>query len=317
MTRRVVVTAAARADEGPGASADPSPVDLARLRRVDHYARTALLAGARALARAGVSRPASPDADAGVVVGSAWGCRGSILSHARSLLRGAEGADPPSPAVFAQTVHNSACGELAVAWNLGGVSEAILSGPTAGLEAILSASDRVRAGSAALVVAVGVDGADPALLPAWEAARRRFGARAPTFAGGGAALVLERPGRPGAAPLAAVADGTLLFEPDPVRARERLAAWLRAAGHPLGTLPLVLPSPDLDGCLDPGPLRRAGLAGEILGPEPPDGDAFGAAGALGAVRAVERIGRGGGACAVLVRDPEGPAAALVLTAAGG
>ncbi|HEV8268088.1 MAG TPA: beta-ketoacyl synthase N-terminal-like domain-containing protein, partial [Thermoanaerobaculia bacterium] len=69
---------------GVARSADESDplADPARLRRMDRFARIGFLAGSRALAHAGRSREGEVDARAGVVFGTAFGCRDSITEHA-------------------------------------------------------------------------------------------------------------------------------------------------------------------------------------------------------------------------------------------
>ncbi len=185
-------------------------LDLHRLRRMDRYGRIGFLSGHLALVSSGVPVPAVPDPRAGLVLGTTFGCRDSITGHAALTA----GRGELSPGLFAQTVHNTVNGELAIQWRLGGVSEAIVSGPTAGLEAILLAARRVEEGEADLVVAGGAEG--------WNDAMRRAVAP-PEPVEAGAMLVLV-PAR--AAGAVRVAGGTTFFEPDDGAVAGRVNAWL-------------------------------------------------------------------------------------------
>ena len=161
--RRVVVTLAATVEEGGGALRDDF-ADRNRLRRMDRFGRSGVLAGARVLSAAGIppaAGGAAPDPRFGVVVGTAFGCRDAIAQHER-LLDAAVRTEDLAPSVFAATVHNTVAGELAIGWGLGGPSETLVSGRTAGLEALVLAASRVAKGDAdriLVVAAVGVDSA--------------------------------------------------------------------------------------------------------------------------------------------------------------
>ena len=77
--------------------------------------------------------------------------------------------------MFAATVHNTVNGELAIALGLGGVSETIVSGRTAGLEALILGARRVAAGDADRILVVAAEGVDDAMRDAWEEERSAFG----------------------------------------------------------------------------------------------------------------------------------------------
>jgi 3-oxoacyl-(acyl-carrier-protein) synthase len=137
---------------------------------MDRFGRSGVAAGARVLAEAGValSRPGvPPDPRLGVVAGTAFGCRDSVTQHAR-LLTGASSALALAPSVFAATVHNAVAGELAILFGLGGLAETLVSGRTAGLEALALAARRVAAGDADRVLVVAAEGIDDAMRAAWE-----------------------------------------------------------------------------------------------------------------------------------------------------
>ena len=138
--RPVFLVSAALADEGE----DGAPEDANRLRRMDRFGRTGFLAGTRAFAASGALVRREPDARYGVIVGTRHGCRPAITEHAARLAAAARVEDL-APSVFAATVHNSVNGELAMALGLGGVSETIVSGRTAGLEALILGARRVAA----------------------------------------------------------------------------------------------------------------------------------------------------------------------------
>lgn len=89
---------------------------VARAERV-----TQLMAGAagRALATAGWEAPdEQPQRDVGIVVGTAFGCFLSNLTHQQRVR--AHGPAGALPRVFAATVSNAAAGEIGIACKLGG-----------------------------------------------------------------------------------------------------------------------------------------------------------------------------------------------------
>ena len=196
--------------------------DPNRLRRMDRFGRFGFVAGSRALRHAGYRKASPPDPGAGVVWGTAYGCRDSITEHAL-LLRTARSVEDLRPAVFAETVHNSVAGELAIEWGLGGVSETLTSGATAGLEAILLATRRLEAGAAERIVAGRADAFHPDTISLGNPL---------DVAEGGLAVVLEsRPARPGDV---LVADGVTFFEPDADERERRLAVLLGPVRLDLG-----------------------------------------------------------------------------------
>lgn len=167
--RGAVLTWAAAVAEG-GAAARDASVDANRLRRMDRFGRSGVLAGSRALAAAGrapASPAAEPDPRFGVVVGTAFGCRDAITKHER-LLATASKVEDLAPSVFVATVHNAVCGELAIIFGLGGVAETLVSGRTAGLEALVLAARRVAGGDADRILVVAAEGLDAAMRGAWE-----------------------------------------------------------------------------------------------------------------------------------------------------
>ena len=171
--RPVFLVSAALAAEGENGARE----DANRLRRMDRFGRTGFLAGTRAFAASGASRPPDPDARAGVIVGTRHGCRPAITEHAARLAAAARVEDL-APSVFAATVHNSVNGELAMALGLGGVSETIVSGRTAGLEALILGARRVASSDADRMLVVAAEGVDDAMREAWAEERFALGPRA-------------------------------------------------------------------------------------------------------------------------------------------
>ena len=166
--RRVFLTAAAGVEDA-GGLVRHALVDANRLRRMDRFGRAGVVAGSRALLAAGVSAPVAgspPSPRFGVVVGTAYGCRDAITQHERVLVSAARVEDL-APSVFASTVHNAVGGELAILFGLGGVAETLVSGRTAGLEALVLAASRVAKGDADLILVVAAEGIDEAMRAAW------------------------------------------------------------------------------------------------------------------------------------------------------
>ena len=170
--RSVVLTAAAVLEDGGGVARDGF-VDANRLRRMDRFGRSGVLAGARALSAAGyaaASLGAAPDPRFGVVVGTAFGCRDAMTQHER-LLASASRVEELAPSVFAATVHNPAGGELAILYALGGPAETLVSGRTAGLEALALAASRVAQGDADRILVVAAEGVDDEMRRAFARER--------------------------------------------------------------------------------------------------------------------------------------------------
>jgi len=223
-----LVSAALAAEGGSGA-----PEDANRLRRMDRFGRTGFLAGTRAFSASGASRSRGTDPRGGVIVGTRHGCRPAITEHAARLAAAARVEDL-APSVFASTVHNSVNGELAMALGLGGVSETIVSGRSAGLEALILGARRVATGDADRVLVVAAEGVDDAMREAWEKEKLAFGERAAgvELVETGAAVLLEaKEGEEGSASEkripARYVSGTLFFEPDARRASARFFEWMR------------------------------------------------------------------------------------------
>ena len=283
----------------------PLPVDLARVRRMDRFGRAGFFAGGLALAEAGIAPCRPPDPSLGAVFGSAHGCRDSLVDFTLEL-RTARSVEELSPAVFAETVHNTVNGELAIAWGLGGPSETIVSGRTGGADAIVRAAYLLRSGRAAAVVAGGAEGIHPRTREWWAEERGRGGAgsAAGPPSDAGAALVLapvSSAPRVGDIFLCATA---WFRESDPLEAARRVLAWLRETFSGRGEPTVVIATPDADGAFSGWEARRLG---------DDSGELYGAAGTVAAVLAVRELRRRGeGGAAVVCRDPAGPVSLLAF-----
>ena len=226
--RPVFVISAALAAEAENGARD----EMNRLRRMDRFGRTGFLAGTRAFAASGATPLAGPDARSGVIVGTRHGCRPAITEHAARLAAAARVEDL-APSVFAATVHNSVNGELAMTLGLGGVSETIVSGRTAGFEALILGARRVASSGADRVLVVAAEGVDDAMREAWEEERLALGERAAgvELVETGAAVLLQAEkissnGKEKREDHIRFVEGCLFFEPDARRAAVRLFEWV-------------------------------------------------------------------------------------------
>jgi len=272
---------------------------------MDRFARAGFFAGSLSLVEAGIDPRRPPDPTLGVVFGTAHGCRDSLIDFTLEL-GSSESVEQLSPALFAETVHNTVNGELAIAWGLGGPSETIASGRTGGADAILRGAELVRTGRAAAVVAGGAEGIHPKAVEWWEQERpsggRGSSSAAPRDAG--AALVLADAGEEAGAGDVLLSSATWFFEPDPSEAARRAASWI-GEGLDRWKRPLLLDATaDLGGL--PSAWECRSVAAEF-------GELYGAAGAVAAVLAVEEIRSGRTGSAVVVsRDPGGPVTLLAF-----
>jgi hypothetical protein len=226
--RDVFLAAAAHWTSGEG----DAPEDANRLRRMDRFGRAGYRAGTRAFAAAGLAREERPDARCGVIVGTRHGCRSAITEHA-ARLAAATRVEDLAPSVFAATVHNTVNGELAIALGFGGISEAIVSGRTAGLEALILGARRVAGGDADRVLVVAAEGIDDAMREAWEEEKSALGPRASgvELVETGAAVLLEARET---SDLPRFLEGCLFFEPDARRAAARFFKWMRGVEERVG-----------------------------------------------------------------------------------
>jgi hypothetical protein len=275
--RPVFLVSAALAAEGESGARE----DANRLRRMDRFGRSGFLAGTRAFAISGFPRPAEPDARSGVIVGTHHGCRPAITEHAARLAAAARVEDL-APSVFAATVHNSVNGELAMALGLGGVSETIVSGRTAGLEALILGARRAASGDAERMLVVAAEGVDDAMREAWEEEKLAFGERAAgvELVETGAAVLLQAEkislnGEEKREDHIRFVEACLFFEPDARRAAARFFEWMKEVEEPcegeaVPPAAITLCTPDYEDFLEGEEGGREG--------EPPRIERFGAAG---------------------------------------
>lgn len=279
------------------------PVDVSRLRRMDRFARSGFFAGSLSLVEAGIVPHKPPDATFGVVFGTAHGCRDSLIDFTLEL-RSSRSVEQLSPALFAETVHNTVNGELAIAWGLGGPSETIASGRTGGADAILRGAELVRAGRAVAVVAGGAEGIHPKMVEWWEQELPGKGASAGAPRDAGAALVLAPARADAETDDILLASTARFFEPDPSEATRRMVSWIDEAFDGMERPHLLAATPDVDGAFSTLPCRH--VAAET-------GELYGAAGAVAAILAVQEIRKKRIGCALVAsRDPAGPVTLLAF-----
>jgi Beta-ketoacyl synthase, N-terminal domain len=315
--RNVFLAAAANWTPGEGSA----PEDANRLRRMDRFGRAGYLAGTRAFTAAGRVSGAPPHARAGVIVGTRHGCRSAITEHA-ARLAAATRVEDLAPSVFAATVHNTVNGELAISLGLGGISETIVAGRTAGLEALILGARRVAGGDADRVLVVAAEGIDDAMRAAWEEERLALGERAAgvELVETGAAVLLEaeeissnREGK--SQGRIRFLEGCLFFEPDARRATARFLEWMKGieerAGGNARPAAISLCGPDYEDFLEG---HKEGTL------ETPQFERFGAAGVYEIARDVAQIGRTAPSSyspskkihPYVTRDTTGAVAAVVL-----
>jgi 3-oxoacyl-[acyl-carrier-protein] synthase II len=134
--------------DGPRAPLDPDArLDDARARRLDRPARLGAVVAARALEDAGLG----PGADAGVILGSAFG---SVDASAAFMHRiGEKGARFASPAEFPNLVPSSPVGHVSIYLGLAGPTFATADLATSGESAIAQAAQLIAGGEASRIVA--------------------------------------------------------------------------------------------------------------------------------------------------------------------
>jgi len=155
------------------APAAAAPSQLEGSRRLDRYAELGCAAAALALEGAPGIRPARGDDTWGVVLGSSLGCWASNAEFLCDLERHRPAR--LSPALFVRTVANSAAGEISIARGIGGASQMLVSGWTAGAEALAEACALLAEGRARFVLAGGLEAPDGTLREQHRARRRTLG----------------------------------------------------------------------------------------------------------------------------------------------
>jgi hypothetical protein len=100
--------------------------------------------------------PPWPSERIGVIVGSSYGCHKTDEDYYRTVL-----AKQPSPRLFAYTLPSSPVGELSILHGLRGPGLAVVSGRSAGLEALAEAQTLLHRGQLDACLVVAVEVADP------------------------------------------------------------------------------------------------------------------------------------------------------------
>jgi len=128
-----------------------------QLMRMDRLCGLAMCATDRALLSLQAVGRFKPETTA-VVLGSAYGCHKTDEDYFRGFLAG-----QPSPRLFAYTLPSSPIGEVSIHHGLRGPGLSIVTGRTAGLEALCEAQALLAAGQASACMILGCEVAAPAL----------------------------------------------------------------------------------------------------------------------------------------------------------
>jgi hypothetical protein len=229
-----------------------------KLQRADRLCGLAACAVERALAAAPLcADPAWQPETTGVLLGSSHGCHKTDELYLKSVLDG-----QPSPRLFAYTLPSSPIGEISILHGLLGPGLAVVSGRSAGMEALAEAQALLERGPTTASIVVAVEVADPA----WPAEPLHDAAVALILAPVGSPLAYAAPGIGHV-----VATSSAFFDGDPVAAAKR--AVTEACGLPelvLGrTTPLVCDAETarcLDGALGEVAIVQAPPCGAVHGP---------------------------------------------------
>jgi 3-oxoacyl-[acyl-carrier-protein] synthase II len=278
------------------------------IRVLDRTARLLCVAAQMALkgveGRATPSDPAEADVDTGLVCGTMFGSLHSITSFDWSGLE--DGVNLVNPMDFPNTVINSAAGQAAIKFKLGGINSTICAAQASGLYAIHYAAEFLRLGRAQLLLAGGVEELSPESYlgfrkNGWlaDAAAVPFSDRANgMLLGEGAALLALQRGEQGQKVLAEVVgfgaahDGLSAqeFNTDAAGATEAIGLALESAGISAEQIGCIVSSANGSRAADLMELRALRhVFGERLqqvpmcAPKAALGDALGAGGAFGAL----------------------------------
>jgi hypothetical protein len=215
----------------------------AQLKRMDRLCGLALCVADRALLSDAATSHFDPQHSA-VIVGSAYGCHRSDEDFFRSVLDG-----QPGPRLFAYTLPSSPVGEVSIHHGLLGPGLSVVTGRTAGLEALCQAEELLRGGHATACLVIACEVAAPAVPE-----------RPIDFemCDGAAAILLSAADadRQGASALGGFAAGTTAFVAgDPAAAVAACVAELKA--HKIHAAPSLICDPQTRALLpdDLGPVR--------------------------------------------------------------
>lgn len=186
----------------------PEKLTRASVRRMDRFGCFTLLAAEMALKHSGLRLAPDNQDRVGIIAGTTHGPVSSCQSFYRPVA--ADDGQRLNPALFPNTVFNAGVGQAAIHLRTKGCNIALSCGFAAGLSALATASDLIRAGSADLILAGGVDEVERCILEGYAAVR----AIAPLARGGS--------GVEGCTPFAAAGSGPVLGEGGVMLALERL-----------------------------------------------------------------------------------------------
>lgn len=256
-----------------------------------------------------------PPAEAGVVLGTAWGSLRSVVAFERSAT--VDGPRFVDPFLFAETVANVPAGQVAIVFGWSACNATVAAGTASGLSALGSAIDLLAEDRAQVVVAGGADELNPPLLMAWRNEGRLTpdpgslpcaATRSGLVAGEGACLLAiesaEHAVARGARPLAIIAAVSRLSAiAGTTGARRAVSALagtlLQDAGMAPDQIDLVVLSANGDKERDTEEalglmevFGRGDAAPPLVAPKGIIGETWGAAGPLAAVVALEAMRRG-------------------------
>ncbi len=144
---------------GPAATLDAAGfsaeefIDPKAVRRVSALTRSSLVAARMALSDAGFPEDEGLRRDAGVVLGTAFGSSNYHFEYYEALFR--RGLKEASPLLFSESVMNASSGHVSQFFKLRGPSITIVGGEDAGIAAVASAVDQIRAAGGPALLAGG------------------------------------------------------------------------------------------------------------------------------------------------------------------
>jgi len=130
-------------------------VDARYVRRLSALSRSTLVAARLAIEDAAFPEDRDLRAEAGVLLGTAFGSATYHFEYYEGLVR--RGLKDASPLLFSESVLNAASGHVSQYFGLRGPSIALVGGEDVGIAAIAAALDKVRAGVAPAVLAGGAE----------------------------------------------------------------------------------------------------------------------------------------------------------------
>lgn len=176
---------------GPVASTDlEALLDGFRLRRESEYSRLTIAAAGLALAEASVEDVSSFMSECGAMLGTAHGSANYSEAYYREIVD--RGLEAGNPMLFAEGVPNAGAAQLSIAFGIAGGCQTIVGSRTAGLEALVLAAARVRAGEWRRAIVSVAEEHNDAVNSAYEACGLTGEEGGFSPATGAAAFVIER-----------------------------------------------------------------------------------------------------------------------------